>query len=153
MWPSGRQDSRGSWKNGRSSVEGDSKIYTSYTISQPQSPSHLTQIPLTLQESFNIGSRLHRIHQLRQPWILLQPLSPILRQILIVADLVEHHIGVCETLSGNKRPRSGEVMGLEMSFQCLQEAVAVCLLVFRIGLFLVWVEEGLDEEGPPCSNY
>ena len=63
-----------------------------------------TKIPVALQEGPYIRPFLHRIHQFQQSRILLQPFSLPLRQTLIMADLIEHHIRICDVLPSDVRP-------------------------------------------------
>ena len=109
-----------------------------------------TSIPITLQKSLHIRPRLHRVHQSRQPRVLLQPLSPILRQTFIVADLVEHQIRIRDVRSDDVRSGcGGEIVGFQMGLQGVEELWSHGPLMLGIGFFLVVGKEGLDEESAP----
>ena len=82
-------------------------------------PFPLTEISIALQEGFDIGSGLNRIHQLYQSRIILHPLPSILRQTLVMQDLIENEIRVGHALSDDVWSCFREVVGLEVSFQSL----------------------------------
>lgn len=111
---------------------------------------YLTQVPITLQKSRHIRPALHPINQLLQSWVILKPRAPILRKILIMADLIDDQVGIRNVLPNNKRPLSRQIIRLQMRLQRTKEAVAIALLVFRIRLVLVITEESHDEQ---CSPY
>ena len=102
-----------------------------------------------MQESFHVRPRLHRVHQVRQLGVILQPFSPLLRQTLVVADLIEHHIRICDILPSDVRPRCRQLMCFQMRLQSVQEPRSNRPLMLRISFFLVVCEEGLDEERAP----
>ena len=108
-----------------------------------------TKIPIALQKGLYIRPFLHRIHQFHQPRVILQPLSPLLRQPLIVADLIQHHIRIRDVLPNNVRPRLRQLMRLQMRLQRLQDRPSKRPLMLGIRLLLVVVEEGLDEKSAP----
>lgn len=108
-----------------------------------------TQISLTLSKRLDIRPPLHRIRQLPETRIILQPLHALLRQILIVQDLIEHQIRVRDRLAEHIRARAREFVSREVSLEGVQEADALGLLVFGIRLFFLGVEKGVDELGPP----
>lgn len=82
-------------------------------------PFPLTEISITLQESLDIRPGLNCIHQLYQSRIILHPLPPILRQTLVMQDLIENEIRVGHALADNVWSCFREVVGLEVSFQSL----------------------------------
>ena len=108
-----------------------------------------TKIPVTLQEGLYIRPFLHRIHQLHQPRVILQPFSPLLRQPLIVADLIEHHIRICNVPPDNVRPRLRQIVRLQMRLQAIQNRRSKRPLMLGISLVFIVGKEGLDEESAP----
>ena len=108
-----------------------------------------TKVPIALQKGLYIRPFLHGIHQFHQPGVILQPFSPLLRQPLIMADLIEHHVRICNVLPNDVRPRSRQIMCLQMRLQSMQNRRSKRLLMLGIRLFFVVCEEGLNEEGAP----
>lgn len=108
-----------------------------------------TQVSLTLSKRLDIRPPLHGIRQLLESRIILQPRHALLRQILIVQDLIEHQIRVRDRRAEHIRAREREFVSCQVSLECGQEADALGLLVLGIRLFFVGVEEGVDELGPP----
>lgn len=109
----------------------------------------LTKVPIALQKLLHIRPILHRINQLHQPRIFLQPLAPILDQLLIMTNLIDNQVCIRDLLADNKRAADGELVGGEMLLQSLEEGDTRALLMFRIFLLLVCAEERCDEKGPP----
>ena len=64
-------------------------------------------------------------------------------------DLVEHHISVGEGIPCDEIAPGCIVPQLEMRLDGLEIMVPRRLLMLGVGLVLLWVEEGLDEEGTP----
>ena len=83
----------------------------------PSDRTNSTKIPVALQEGLDVRPFLHRIHQSHQPRVILQPFSPLSRQTLIMANLIDHHIRICDVLPNDVRPRFRQLVGLQM---CLQ---------------------------------
>ncbi len=83
------------------------------------SPVCLPEIPIALQEGFDIWPGLNRIHQFYQSRIILHPLPPILRQTLVMQDLIDHEICVGYPVPENVWSCSRYVVGFEVSFQSL----------------------------------
>jgi len=113
----------------------------------------LTQISVTLKEFLDIGSGLHSINQLHQPRVWLQPLSSILNQILIMAQLEKYQIRICNIIPDDERSPAGKIRAFQMSFNSLEESVSVTLLMLRIVYLLVVGEERRNEECSPCSKH
>lgn len=65
-------------------------------------------------------------------------------------DLVDDKIRIRDLLPNNIRSLKRIIMTLEMGLQCVEEAVAIGLLMLGIRFVFLRVEEGSDEEGPPC---
>lgn len=110
------------------------------------------QVSITLQKGLDIRPTLHRIRQLLESRILLQPLHPILRQILIMQNLVNNHIRIRERLPHDIWPLERKLVPRQVSLEGLQEANALGLLVLGISLFFIRVEKRADELSPPCNN-
>lgn len=127
---------------------------TSYTQCRCKSTTrlHLTKIPIALQKLLHIRPVLHRIHQLHQPRIFLQPLAPILNQLLIVADLIYNQVCICDLLADDEGTSHGELVGREVLLQRLEEGDSGALLMFGIILLFVCAEERCDEKGPPWMS-
>jgi hypothetical protein len=68
----------------------------------------LAQIGVTLEELLNIGPGLHSIKQLHQSRLRLQPLSSILNQVLIVAQLEKYQIRICDIIADDEWSPAGE---------------------------------------------
>lgn len=116
-------------------------VYTQWTS--------LTKVPIALQELLHIRPVLHRIHQLHQPWIFLQPLAPVLNQLFVVANLIYNQVCICDLLTDDKGASDGELVGREVLLQSLEEGYTGALLMFRINLVFVWAEERCNEKCPP----
>lgn len=108
-----------------------------------------TQVPLTLSKRLDIRPPLHRIRQLPETRIVLQPRHALLRQILIVQDLIEHQIRIRDRRAEHIRAREREFVSREVSLERGQEADALGFLMLGIRLFFLGVEKGVDELGPP----
>jgi hypothetical protein len=96
---------------------------------------------------------LHSIDQLHQPWVWLQPLSSILNQVLIVAQLEKYQIRICNIITDDKWSPAGEIRALQMSFNGLEESISVTLLMLGIVYLLVVGEERRNKECSPFSKY
>lgn len=66
-----------------------------------------------------------------------------------MTDLIEHHIRICNILPSDVRPRSRQIMCLQMRLQSMQNPRSKRLLMLGISLFFVVCKEGLDEESAP----
>lgn len=83
-------------------------------------PAHSAQIPITLQKLLDILPPLQSIHQMYKSRIFLQALTALLRQILVVANLVDDHIRVCNLFADDIWPLLGETVGFEVGFKALR---------------------------------
>ena len=113
---------------------------------------HLSEISLTVQESLDIRPAFDRIHQLGQPRISLQPSPSVLRQLLIMTNLIDDKIRVRDLLTDHKSARLRQLVGRQMLLQRLEEIIARSLLVLRIRLLLVGVEKRDDEQRAPYQS-
>ena len=113
----------------------------------------LTQIGVTLKEFFDIGSGLHSINQLHQPRVWLQPLSSILNQILIMAQLEKYQIRICDIIADDEWSPAGEFWALQMGFDSFGESVSIALLMLRIIYLLIIGEERRNKECSPFSKH
>ena len=66
-----------------------------------------------------------------------------------MADLIEHQIRICNVFPNDVRPRSRQIVRLQMRLQSMQNRRSKRLLMLGIRLFFVVCEEGLDEESAP----
>ena len=97
----------------------------------------LAQIPLAPQKLPHILPPFQRIDQLPQPRILLQPLPTLLRQILIMADLINHHIRIRDVFTDDVWTLLGEAAGFEVRFERGEVVVASGFLVLGVSFGLV----------------
>ena len=67
-------------------------------------------------------------------------------------DLIDYEICIGHALANNVRTCSGDVVGLEVSFQSLQKAWADFFAVLGVGLILLGGEERFDEERTPLQH-
>ena len=109
----------------------------------------LPAVPIACQECLDIRSFLHGIHQLHKSVILLQPFSAVLREILVVDDLVQNNVCVRESLAQDKRSRLRIVVACQARLQPFKKALAISLLVYGIRLLLIRMEKGLEKESAP----
>ena len=111
----------------------------------------LPQIPPTLHERLHALPPLDSIYQLHQPRILLQPLAPIPRQLLIMHNLIQHDICIREPLPNHKRPALGKITRPQVLLHSREELGALIFAVRGVLGVFVGGEEGVDEQGAPCG--
>jgi hypothetical protein len=111
----------------------------------------LTKICLAIEELLDVGSVLHRIYQLNQLRISLQPLSSILNEVLIVTQLEENQICIGDFVSDNIWSSLGKLRTLQVCFDRLQEPISVTLLMLWIVNLLVVREECRNEKCSPLE--
>ena len=69
----------------------------------------LTQVCTALKELLDVGSGLHSIDQLYQPRVLLELLSPILNEVLILQQLEENQVCVSNLITDDVRPAARKI--------------------------------------------
>lgn len=60
------------------------------------------QVPVALQKLLDIGPVFNGVHKLCQPWVVLETIPSILNQLLVMADLVDDKIGICDLITNDK---------------------------------------------------
>lgn len=127
--------------------------------------SHLPKVPITLQKSSNTIPRLHSLTHLLELRILRKSLTPLLRQSLIMRNLINNQIRITDpvaqrkraistfTLRGRRRSRwSGTRSSAQMPIQAFEEVGTGVGAVCRVCFFAVRGEEGRYEGvAPVCA--
>lgn len=138
------------WTNSRTFSAPTPHNFLTYLQFQSSNPlNNLPQIPLTLQKRLHIWPLLHRIHKLHQPRIFLQSFPSILRQLFIMAYLVQHYIRIREPIPNDKRTPLSEITTLQV-LRYSFEIICTCgAAVLGICCFLLWIEKSDYEECAP----
>ena len=113
-------------------------------------PTNSTLVLTTRQKPLDVLPPLNSVHQLNQTRKLLKPLPPVLRQILIMTNLVHDQVRVRDLVPDHIRSGGRERMRGQMPFQRLQEVLSRRLLMLRVLGILVRGEEGVHEARTPC---
>ena len=93
---------------------------------------------------------LHSVYQLLDAWVFLQSFPPVLGQALVVTDLIQDHVRVCELGPDDEWSALRQAVVRQLSVYAFQESDLVGRLVLRV-TFLRTMEECFDEEGTPFS--